>query len=203
MNININSYYNKREIAFNKIQDSNTVTKVIMAFIMACFTGIMAQFIIPLPFTPVPITGQTFAVLIAGLFLGKKYGAFSQILYIGIGATLIPWFAGASGGIATLLGSTCGYFVGMVLAAYFVGLISERYVKSRNFTRMTAVVAIANFVIIYIPGLAGLAAWSYFTQGIVLGPIDLIIMGLAPFIIGDIVKILSAGLVSKVFLPKD
>jgi biotin transport system substrate-specific component len=202
MNVNVNSYYHKREVVFNKIQDSTTVTKVIMAFLMACFTGIMAQIIIPLPFTPVPITGQTFAVLVAGLFLGKKYGALSQIFYVAIGATCLPWFAGMTGGIGAVLGATCGYFVGFILAAYFIGLISERYAKARNFTRMTAVVAVANFAIIYIPGLAGLAAWSYFTQGVVLGPVELIIMGLAPFIIGDIVKIVSAGLVSKVFLPK-
>ena len=193
MNMNTYSYYQRRENIFNKMQDSSTVTKVIMAFLMACFTGIMAQIIIPLPFTPVPITGQTFAVLIAGLFLGKKYGVLSQVFYIAIGASIIPWFAGATGGIGVILGATGGYFV---------GLISERYAKARNFTRMTAVVAIANFVLIYIPGLAGLAAWTYFVQGTVIGPVELIIMGLAPFIVGDIVKIVSAGLVSKVFLPK-
>ena len=202
MNMNTYSYYQRRENNFNKMQDSSTVTKVIMAFLMACFTGIIAQIIIPLPFTPVPITGQTFAVLIAGLFLGKKYGVLSQVFYIAIGASIIPWFAGATGGIGVILGATGGYFVGFLLAAYFVGLISERYAKARNFTRMTAVVAIANFVLIYIPGLAGLAAWTYFVQGTVIGPVELIIMGLAPFIVGDIVKIVSAGLVSKVFLPK-
>jgi biotin transport system substrate-specific component len=199
----VNNYYKLREDVFNKIQNSNTTSKILMALAMACFTGIMAQIIIPLPWTPIPITGQTFAVLVAGLFLGKKYGVLSQILYIGIGATLIPWYGGMTGGFEILLGSNIGYFVGFVIAAYFIGSITEKYAKSRNFMRMTAVVGIANFALIYIPGLTGLAIWSYITQGIILGPIELIIMGLAPFIIGDIVKIVSTGMISKIFLPKN
>ncbi|WP_409199748.1 biotin transporter BioY [Methanobrevibacter sp. DSM 116169] len=200
---NINNFFELRENVFNKIHGSNTLTKIFLAFIMAGITGIMAQIIIPLPWTPVPITGQTFAVLIAGLFLGKKYGALSQILYILIGISIIPWFGGMTGGIETLLGSTVGYFFGFVLASYFIGYISENYADSRNFLKMTATVGIANFVLIYVPGLIGLAIWSYTTQGIILNPMDLIIMGFAPFIIGDIAKILSSGLISKVFLPKN
>ncbi|MDL2246356.1 biotin transporter BioY [Methanobrevibacter sp. OttesenSCG-928-K11] len=199
----VNNYYKIREDVFNKIQSSSTITKVVMALFMACFTGIMAQIMIPLPWTPVPITGQTFAVLVAGLFLGKKYGALSQILYIILGVAFIPWFGGMTGGIEVLLGSTVGYFLGFILASYFIGSISEKYAKSRNFAKMTAVVGIGNFALIYIPGLTGLAIWSFITQGIVLSPLELIIMGLAPFIIGDIVKIISTGMVSKVFLPKN
>lgn len=202
MYLNIDNYYKIRENIFTKIQESNTFFKILMALMMACFTGIMAQIIIPLPWTPVPITGQTFAVLIAGLFLGKKYGVVSQILYIIIGVLFIPWFGGMTGGIEILLGSTAGYFLGFILASYFIGHISEKYAKSRNFKKMTLTVAIANFALIYIPGLSGLAIWTYITQGIVLNPISLIIMGLVPFIFGDIIKISSAGFISKIFLPK-
>ena len=81
MNINIDSYYSTRKNVFERIQDASTTTKVLMSVLMACFTGIMAQIIIPLPWTPVPITAQTFAVLCSGLFLGKKYGCLSQILW--------------------------------------------------------------------------------------------------------------------------
>ncbi|MCC7553542.1 MAG: biotin transporter BioY [Methanobacteriaceae archaeon] len=203
MNLNIDNYFELRENIFSKIQESNTVIKIFMAFIMACITGIMSQIIIPLPWTPVPITGQTFAVLIAGLFLGRKYGVLSQILYILIGITFLPWFAGMSGGIETLLGSTAGYLIGFIFASYFVGYISEKYTSSRNFLKMTATIGIANFILIYVPGLTGLAIWSYTTQGILLNPVDLMMMGLVPFIIGDIFKIISAGFISKVFLPKN
>lgn len=203
MNINMNNYYNARKTVFNSIQESSTVTKVFMSILMACFTGIMAQVIIPLPWTPVPITGQTFAVLVAGLVLGKKYGVLSQVLYIVAGVLFIPWFSGMTGGIEVLLGSTGGYFIGFILASYFIGDITEKFADARKFKKMFAVIAVANFAIIYIPGLAGLAIWSYLTQGILLGIPELVVMGLAPFIFGDIVKILGASTVSKICLPKE
>ena len=203
MNINMENYYSTRKDVFERIQDTSTATKVLMSFMMACFTGLMAQIIIPLPWTPVPITAQTFAVLCSGLILGKKYGCLSQILYIVLGIAFIPWFGGMTGGLETLLGSTGGFLIGFIIASYFIGAITEKYAKARNFTRMAVVIGIANFALIYIPGLAGLALWYSLTQGASIGLVDLLMMGLVPFIAGDIVKILGAASVSKVFLPKD
>ena len=203
MNINMDNYYSTRKNVFERIQDASTATKILMSFIMACITGIMAQIIIPLPWTPVPITAQTFAVLCSGLFLGKKYGCLSQILYIVLGVAFIPWFGGMTGGLEIFLGSTCGFFIGFVIAAYFIGAITEKYAKARNFTQIAIVIGIANFALIYIPGLAGLALWSSLTTGTTLGVVDLLMMGLIPFIAGDVVKILGAASVSKAFLPKD
>ena len=199
----MDNYYSTRKNVFERIQDASTATKILMSFIMACITGIMAQIIIPLPWTPVPITAQTFAVLCSGLFLGKKYGCLSQILYIILGVAFIPWFGGMTGGLEIFLGSTCGFFIGFVIAAYFIGAITEKYAKARNFTQMAIVIGIANFALIYIPGLAGLALWSSLTTGTTLGVVDLLMMGLIPFIAGDVVKILGAASVSKAFLPKD
>ncbi len=203
MNINIDNYYSTRKNVFERLQDASTATKLLMSFMMACFTGLMAQVIIPLPWTPVPITAQTFAVLCSGLLLGKKYGCLSQILYIVLGVAFIPWFGGMTGGLETLLGSTGGFLIGFIIASYFIGAITEKYAKARNFTRMAVVIGIANFALIYIPGLAGLALWYSLTQGASIGLVDLLMMGLVPFIAGDIVKILGAASVSKVFLPKD
>jgi biotin transport system substrate-specific component len=203
MNINLENYYSTRKSVFERIQDASTATKVLMSLLMACLTGIMAQIIIPLPWTPVPVTAQTFAVLCSGLFLGKKYGCLSQILYIVLGVAFIPWFGGMTGGLDVLLGSTGGFLIGFVIASYFIGLITEKYADARNFKKMAAVIGIANFALIYIPGLAGLALWFYLTQGTALGVVDLLMMGLVPFIAGDIVKILGAASVSKAFLPKD
>lgn len=202
MNINMEKYYSTRKNVFERIQDANTATKLLMSLMMACFTGIMAQIIIPLPWTPVPITAQTFAVLCSGLFLGKKYGCLSQILYVVLGVAFIPWFGGMTGGLEILLGSTGGFFIGFVIASYFVGFITEKYAKARNFTRMAIVIGIANFVFIYVPGLAGLALFLS-SQGMSFGIYDLLMMGLIPFIAGDIVKILGAASLSKAFLPKD
>ena len=177
-------------------------SKEFKMLMMACFTGLMAQIIIPLPWTPVPITAQTFAVLCSGLFLGRKYGCLSQILYIVLGVAFIPWFGGMTGGLDIFLGSTCGFLIGFVIASYFIGYIAEKYADARNFKKMALTIGIANFALIYIPGLAGLALFMSM-QGTPVGIVDLLMMGLIPFIAGDIIKILGAASVSKVFLPKD
>ena len=202
MNIDMDNYYRTRKNVFERIEDASTATKLLMSLMMACFTGIMAQIIIPLPWTPVPITAQTFAVLCSGLLLGKKYGCLSQILYVVLGIAFIPWFGGMTGGIEVLLGSTGGFLIGFIIASYFIGAIRDKYADARNFTKMALVIGVANFALIYIPGLAGLALWSSYA-GAPLGIIDLLMMGLVPFIAGDIVKILGAASVSKAFLPKD
>ncbi len=196
------NYYTTRKNVFERIQDANTATKILMSFMMACFTGIMAQIIIPLPWTPVPITAQTFAVLCSGLFLGRKYGVLSQVIYIALGVAFIPWFGGMTGGLEVLLGSTGGFLIGFIIASYFVGMISEKYAEARSFRKMALTIGIANFALIYIPGLAGLALFLSM-QGTPVGIYDLLMMGLVPFIAGDIVKILGAASVSKVFLPKE
>ena len=203
MNINIENYYATRKNIFERFQESSTMVKIVFSFLMACITGLMAQIIIPLPWTPVPITAQTFAVLCSGLFLGKKYGCLSQVIYIVLGIAFVPWFGGMTGGLDIVLGSTCGYFVGFLIASYFIGYITERYAKARNFTSMFAVIGVANFALIYIPGLLGLALWFYLTQGAALGVVDLLLMGLVPFIFGDLVKIAAASGLSKVCLPKE
>lgn len=202
MNIDIENYYSTRKNIYESIQESSTATKILMSLLMACLTGILAQIIIPLPWTPVPITAQTFAVLCSGLFLGKKYGCLSQIFYVVLGIAFIPWFGGMTGGLEVALGSTGGFLIGFIIASYFIGLITEKHAEARNFTRMTITIGIANFALIYIPGLSGLALFLY-SQGISFGIYDLLVMGLIPFIAGDIVKILGAAGMSKVFLPKD
>ncbi len=203
MNINIENYYTARKNIFERFDESSTITKIVFSFLMACITGLMAQIIIPLPWTPVPITAQTFAVLCSGLFLGKKYGCLSQIIYIVLGIAFVPWFGGMTGGLDVLLGSTGGYLIGFIIASYFIGYITKKYANARNFTRMFAVIGVANFALIYIPGLIGLALWAYLTQGAVLGVVDLLLMGLVPFIFGDLIKIAGTAGLSKVFLPKE
>ena len=86
----------------------------------------LAQVKIPIPFTPVPLTGQTFAVLLVGAALGSKRGAISLVLYTLMGALGLPFFAGGASGLAYLSGPTLGYLVGFIAAAYVIGLLAER-----------------------------------------------------------------------------
>jgi len=89
---------------------------------MACVTGLLAQIKISLPWTPVPITGQTFAVLLTGVLLGRWWGGISQVIYVVMGVVGIPWFAGLSGGYSALIGPSGGYIIGFILAALFLGI---------------------------------------------------------------------------------
>lgn len=97
MEITVDNYFKKRYTLFKWRSDTTFANKVMIAFLVACFTGVMAQVIIPLPWTPVPVTGQTFAVLMAGILLGRYWGGISQAMYVGVGLLGVPWFAGMHG----------------------------------------------------------------------------------------------------------
>ncbi len=81
---------------------------------------------IQLPFSPVPITGQTMAVLLVGALLGSRRGALAVLAYIAEGLAGLPVFAGGAAGLARLFGPTGGYLVGFVAAAFLVGWLAER-----------------------------------------------------------------------------
>ncbi|BDZ70648.1 biotin transporter BioY [Methanobacterium petrolearium] len=202
MEISIENYFRKRYSFFTWRSNTSLVNKVIMAFFMACVTGIMAQIVIPLPWTPVPITAQTFAVLMAGVVLGRWWGGLSQVMYLAVGLLGVPWFAGMTGGYSILLGSTGGYFLGFILTAFFMGYFTDKYVQSRNFRPMLGLLSVANFAFIYIPGLLGLGLWMYMVNGSFPTILTLLTMGLFPFILGDLVKIAGAAALTKAITPK-
>ncbi|MDI3484744.1 MAG: biotin transport system substrate-specific component [Methanobacteriaceae archaeon] len=201
--MNLESYYKKRYMLFKWRSSQSFVNKSIMAFFMACLTGLMAQIVIPLPWTPVPVTAQTFAVLISGIVLGRYWGGFSQLLYVILGVAGIPWFAGMESGYTIILGATGGYLIGFIIAALFLGHFVDKYVGSRNFIPMFALMLFANFILIYVPGLLALGFWVYTTKGYIPSLWNLLVMGLLPFIIGDIIKITGASALTKAITPKE
>jgi biotin transport system substrate-specific component len=152
----------------------------------ALFVAALAQVKIPLPFTPVPLTGQTLAVLLVGATLGSKRGAASMALYIALGALGLPVFAGGASGMAYLSGVTLGYLTGFVIAAFVIGLLAERGLE-RNI-RTALIPFLIGTLIIYICGVAWLA--------ILLGSLSkAIAAGLLPFLIADALKLVTASLV--------
>jgi len=136
---------------------------------------------------PVPITGQTFAVLLAGALLGSKRGALSQLTYLGMGAMGAPIFAGWMGGPAVLMGPTGGYIVGFVAAAFVVGLLAERGWDRRTWS-MALAMLIGNSVI-YVFGLSWLSIWL----GHFASKSSVLATGLYPFIPGDLLKVVLAA----------
>ncbi|RKZ23421.1 biotin transporter BioY [bacterium] len=161
--------------------------KLSFSFLFACITGLFAQIRIPLPWTSVPVTGQTFAVLLSGIVLGKMWGGVSQLIYVILGILGIPWFSGFKGGINILTGPTMGYLAGFILASLWVGHISERC-KKKNFFFLLCMILFANFFLIHLPGLLYLKMWIYHTRGTIPSLHELFVLGTLPFIPGDILK---------------
>ena len=198
----VNDFFEDRYISSRWRCNSVLVNKIALAFGMACLTGLAAQIKIFIPWTPVPITGQTFAVLLVAVFLGKWWGGISQAMYVLLGVAGIPWFAGWSGGCGALIGPRGGYIIGFVLAALFIGYMTDKYPQTRRFLPLLGLMIFANFVLIHLPGLLQLGLWSYMVQGDSPTFLKLFWMGSLPFIAGDVIKVVSAAAVAKTMLPK-
>jgi biotin transport system substrate-specific component len=194
----VNKYKNARFAFFKWRYQLEIYNKVILAISFACLTALFAQVRFYLPGSPVPLTGQTFAVLISAVLLGKWWGGISQSIYLGVGIAGVPWFAGMNGGLGYLAGPTGGYLIGFVLAAFFLGFCVDNYVRSRKYWTMFALMLLANFGIVFGLGLAQLYGWLTLT-GASVDLWGLLMMGLIPFIIGDTIKIaIAAGLASSI-----
>jgi biotin transport system substrate-specific component len=156
---------------------------LVIAF--SLLTALSAQVVIPLPFTPVPITGVTFGVLLTGALLGSRLGAITMIVYLLEGASGLPFFRSGNGGLHyLLLTPTAGYLLSYPAAAFLTGLLAERGWDKKF---LTAAVAMAlGSVVIFTSGWAwlavvtGSARYAFFA-------------GVAPFILGDIIKIALAA----------
>ncbi|HLO32601.1 MAG TPA: biotin transporter BioY, partial [Anaerolineales bacterium] len=161
----------------------------ILILLGALFVAALAQIEIPLPFTPVPITGQTFGVLLVGAALGSKRGAASLASYLAMGMFGLPFFAGGAHGLDIVIGATGGYLVGFILAAYVIGLLAERGLERS--VRTSIILFLVGTLMIYVCGVSWLA--------MVLGGLGkAIAAGLLPFLIGDAIKLIAASLVLPV-----
>ena len=197
INMYIDRYKDAKLNLFKWRYELNFVYKLILALSFACLTGLLAQLRFYIPGTPVPVTGQVFGVILAGVLMGT-WGGISQIMYIGIGAAGVPWFAGLNGGIGHIAGPTGGYLAGFILAAFFIGFIVDRYLKSRKFFSMMLLMFFSTFILIYIPGII----YLYIYTGTILGVTELLTMCVLPFIAADLVKAVIAAGVATSITPK-
>lgn len=157
----------------------------------ALLTAALAQLRFSLGFTPVPITGQTFGVLLAGGVLGSRLGAASQALYVVLGAIGLPFYSDGQGGWDVATGSTAGYLVGFVVAAFVVGRLAERGLDRRFETSLPAF-AIGS-AIIYTFGAAWLSVELDIPVAAEFGEPSALAYGVTPFLIGDALKVLLAA----------
>ena len=156
-----------------------------LVFAFSLLTALSAQIVIPAG--PVPITGQTFAVLLTGALLGSRLGAAAMIVYLIEGASGLPFFYGGRSGLAHLLGPTGGYLVAFPAAAFITGAFAEHGWDKRFFTA-TAAMAVGSAVIM----LSGWAWFSFVTDTPALVAFKLNVL---QFIPGDIIKVLLAAAV--------
>jgi biotin transporter BioY len=156
---------------------------LVVAF--SLLTALAAQIVIPIG--PVPITGQTFAVLLTGALLGSRLGAMAMIVYLIEGASGLPFFYGGSSGIGHLLGPTGGYLVAFPAGAFITGAFAENGWDKRFPTAVVAM-AVGSIVIL-------LAGWAWFSVLTHTPPLAAFKVSVAPHIVGDIIKILLAAAV--------
>lgn len=164
---------------------ASLVRNVVLVLGFVALIALAARIRIYTPWTPVPITGQTFAVLLTGAALGSRLGTISLLTYLAIGIVGIPVFASGNSGWDYATGGTGGYLVGFLLAAAAVGWLSERGWDRRY---VVAALLVGN-VLVYVPGLLWLGVGGFIPWNQVLAK------GLYPFIAGDLVKLTLAALV--------
>jgi biotin transport system substrate-specific component len=171
-------------IAMNRGRVAHAVRDVLLVIGAAGFVGLLAQISIHLSFTPVPITGQTLGVLLAGTALGWRRAAASLALYAVAGVAGVPWFADQSAGY---VGASFGYIVGFFFAAVACGYLAGRG-ADRSILKSVPAMLVGE-VLIYAFGCAWLALDLH------LGARATLADGFTPFVVGDAIKAaIAAGL---------
>ncbi|MGN6503462.1 MAG: biotin transporter BioY [Pseudolysinimonas sp.] len=175
----------RRIVLADRVLPRHLVTDITLVVLGAAFVGALAQLYVPL--WPVPVTGQTLAVLLVGATLGSLRGALSMVVYAVAGGLGVPWFSEAAHGWSVIAGPTGGYIVGFILSAFLVGWLSEREWDRK------VLKAIATFlggsIVVFAIGLPWLAfVLNLNVQQTLEG-------GFYPFIIGGVIKaVVAAGL---------
>jgi biotin transport system substrate-specific component len=163
----------------------DTVRSAGLVIVFSLFIAACAQFAIQIG--PIPITGQTFAVLLTGALLGSRLGAAAVIAYLIEGAVGLPFFAGGGGGIVRFLGPTAGYLVAFPAAAFITGAFAEHGWDKRYGTAVAAM-AIGSALIFF-------GGWAWYAILTNTPPLTAFEVAVAPFLLGDAIKIALAAAV--------
>ena len=162
----------------------NRVRSVALVVAFSLLVALAAQVAVPLPWTPVPLTAQTFAVLLTGALLGPRLGALALVAYLVEGASGLPFFVGGAGGLQHFQGATAGYLFAFPAAAFVTGYLAERG-WDRRFLTAAAAMAVGSLVILA-------CGWAWLAL-LLRSASDAFRLGVAPFVVGDIIKIALAA----------
>jgi biotin transport system substrate-specific component len=163
----------------------DVVRQVGLVIGFSLLTALAAQVVIPIG--PIPITGQTFAVLLTGALLGSRLGTMAMIAYLVEGASGLPFFSGGHAGLLHIMGPTGGYLIAFPAAAYITGAFAE-HGWDRRFLTAAAAMAVGSAVIM-------LSGWAWFSVVMHTSPMLTLYATVIKFIPGDIVKISLAAAV--------
>ena len=170
----------------NKIEilskQHSTLITISIALVGSILLALLARLSIPIPFSPVPITGQTFGILFLGALLGSRIGTLSVIMYLFEGVIGLPVFAGGTMGLLYLFGPTGGYLIGFIPAVFLVGYLSENGWSDKFATAL--ITMIFGTFIIFIFGISWLTATAGFGTALTIG--------LYPYLPGAVLKIVLA-----------
>ena len=168
-----------------------STSKLVICALFAALIAVLAQFAVPIPFSPVPLTGQVIGVMIAGALLGSRAGVLSITAYLTLGAAGAPVFSLGRGGIYMLTGPGGGYLWGFIPAVYLIGWMVERFNSSQKLAISLAM--FLGLVVIYLCGSIQLGLIMRYS------PEQVFIVGVLPFIPLDLLKIaLSVFLYSHI-----
>ena len=169
------------------MQKRFTVKDLSYISLFASLTAVSGYIAIPLPFSTVPVTAQTLAVMLTGSLLPFKQSVLSLLIFLLMGAAGLPVFSGGAAGLGIILGKTGGYLIGFVAGAALISFLKG---KEAGFVRLLAVNALGGIITVYAFGVL----WLNYVTGI--GIPQAILFGALPFIPGDIVKVVAAALIS-------
>ncbi|EHQ88204.1 hypothetical protein DesyoDRAFT_1032 [Desulfosporosinus youngiae DSM 17734] len=167
-------------------ETNNSLRRMVYAAMFGALTAIGSLIVIPLQ--PLPITLQTLFTGLAGVLLGGATGALSQIVYVLLGVIGLPVFAGGKAGLGTLMGPTGGYLIGFIIGAYVIGKLVEAR-KEPGLVWLGFSLVVGNLVI-YALGVAQLSFVAHLSVA------KALMVGVVPFIIGDLLKLVATVLIS-------
>jgi len=157
--------------------------------LFAALISILSYVSIPLPFSPVPITGQSLAVILAGIVLTTQQAGLSLLIFLLLGSVGVPVFASGKAGIGVLAGPTGGYLIGYLLGAITISLLIDHFLKDKdNYLLVFIYSFIGGVIVVHLPGVFWLSHVSEISVT------KAFMVGSLPFVPGDIFKLIIANL---------
>ena len=173
----------------------NRTRRLCQIAVITAVLCLISPIVIPLPFTPIPISLTTLAIMIAGSLLGALDGTVAVVIYIILGLVGLPVFSGFRSGLVVLAGPTGGFLIGYPLLSFISGFLKKRIKSKKTFISYILSNTVAN-LLLYIVGCGWYVIYAKVTFGIAL------MATVVPFLLGDIIKILLASVISLRFLGK-